>query len=154
MFVLFCFFLGWWSFERLYDFLLLLFLKLSVLPVQIWIPIQRFCGLTLRANGAIRVPNLNTRGLADPSPAFFACHRQRSSGQTREACLRSGRVCFLSVTKPRLLESVKVLRGSLIHHLHFTVIAISWVRSGPMHDTGQHDEHPSAVFNTGHCLTC
>lgn len=142
-------------------FFLFLFFQLSVLPVQIWVPIQRFCGLTLRANGAIRFPNLNTRararahtrGLPDPSPAFFACHRQRSSGQTREACLRSGRVCFLSVTKPRLLECVKVLRGSLIHHLHFTVIAISWVGSGPMHDTGQHGEHSSTVFNTGHCLT-
>lgn len=54
---------------------------------------------------------------------------------SREACLRSGRVCFLPVTKPRLSASVKELHGagcdSPIHHLRFKITAISKVRSNP-----------------------
>lgn len=53
----------------------------------------------------------------------------RKSGRAEKRCLRSGRVCFLSVTKPRLPESVKVLRASPIHHLHPRAGVISWVRS-------------------------
>lgn len=37
-----------------------------------------------------------------------AAQKWRSTG----ACLRSGRVCFLPVTKPRLSESVKELLGA------------------------------------------
>lgn len=54
-----------------------------------------------------------------PSAAVFACHRQRNKKKkcpSRGACLPSGRACFLSVTKPRLPESVKELRDHPTPH--------------------------------------
>lgn len=73
---------------------------------------------TVTISGGFRVPPVALKG-------------KKKSVRGRGACLPSGRVCFLSVTKPRLPESVKELRDSPppIHHLRNGIIAISRVRS-------------------------
>lgn len=79
--------------------------------------------------------------------------KKKRSVRARGACLPSGRVCFLSVTKPRLQESVKELRYSPppIHHLRNRIIAISRVRSEPLRGSGckmisPHRPHP--IYST------
>lgn len=72
------------------------------------------------------------------SRATGCVKKKKKSVRARGACLPSGRVCFLSVTKPRLPESVKELRYSPppIHHLRNRIIAISRVRSEPLQGSG------------------
>lgn len=91
-----------------------------------------------RTNGTITfpIPNIHAHARVLPShPSNITSDlRVPPAAQkwpSRGACLRSGRVCFLCVTKPRLPESVKELRHSPIHHLHFRSIVIRWVRSDP-----------------------
>lgn len=50
--------------------------------------------------------------LSRPSSLVLACHRHPKSVRAEKRCLWSGRVCFLPVTKPRLVVSVKKLFGA------------------------------------------